>query len=102
VFLEANACGLPVIGGEAGGTADAIDHGRTGLRVNGDSVAEIANAVALLMENRELRLRLSQQGVEWAANFDVNQAVSRFEYLLDEAMHHHRLAEALTSVSADI
>lgn len=102
VFLEANACGLPVIGGEAGGTADAIDNGRTGFRVNGDSVHEIADAIAILMENCELRLRLSQQGMEWASNFDVNQAVLRFEDLLDEAMHHHRLAEALTSVSADI
>lgn len=31
VFLEANACGTPVIGGIAGGTADAIREGVTGL-----------------------------------------------------------------------
>ncbi|WP_263417963.1 glycosyltransferase family 4 protein [Terriglobus albidus] len=103
VFLEANACGLPVIGGEAGGTADAIAHGRTGFRVNGESVYEVAAAISILMENDELRTRLGQQAVEWAANFDVNKAVHRFENLMDEALFKHSAApRSLTSVSADI
>ncbi|QEE28606.1 glycosyltransferase family 4 protein [Terriglobus albidus] len=103
VFLEANACGLPVIGGEAGGTADAIGHGRTGFRVNGELVYEIAAAISILMENDELRTRLGQQAVEWAANFDVNKAVHRFENLMDEALFKHGAApKNLTSVSADI
>jgi phosphatidylinositol alpha-1,6-mannosyltransferase len=64
VFLEANACGLPVIGGIAGGTADAIEDGVSGLRVDGDSVQAIADAVYSLVWNRSLRIRLGTQGAE--------------------------------------
>ena len=35
VFLEAGACGKPVIGGRAGGVPDAITHEVTGLLVEG-------------------------------------------------------------------
>ena len=36
VFLEANACGIPVIAGKAGGSVDAVTDGANGLVVNGD------------------------------------------------------------------
>ena len=45
VFLEAGAAGKPVIGGLSGGTADAIQDGITGLRVDGESASAIATAV---------------------------------------------------------
>ena len=37
VFLEAAACGKPVIGGTAGGTGAAILEGHTGWRIDGTS-----------------------------------------------------------------
>jgi phosphatidylinositol alpha-1,6-mannosyltransferase len=49
VFLEAGAAAKPVIGGQSGGTADAIVHGVTGLRVDGTSAEAIATAVVTLM-----------------------------------------------------
>jgi phosphatidylinositol alpha-1,6-mannosyltransferase len=91
VFLEANACGLPVIGGKAGGTGDAIEHGRTGFRVDSESVDEVADAIFLLMGNAELRRKMSLQGIAWAANFDVEQAVLRFDSLMEEALQLHSL-----------
>jgi len=42
VFLEALACGVPVIGGNQDGTADALLNGRLGTMVNPGNVAEIA------------------------------------------------------------
>jgi phosphatidylinositol alpha-1,6-mannosyltransferase len=48
-YLEAGAAGKPVIGGKSGGTEDAIVDGVTGLRVNGNSSVEIANAVIYLL-----------------------------------------------------
>ncbi len=41
VFLEAGACGIPVIAGRAGGTADAVADGVNGLIVDGEDVAAI-------------------------------------------------------------
>jgi phosphatidylinositol alpha-1,6-mannosyltransferase len=51
VFLEAGAAEKPVIGGASGGTADAIQDGITGIRVNGDDVGAIADAIVKLSRN---------------------------------------------------
>lgn len=82
VFLEAAACGLPVIGGIAGGTADAIDDGQNGVRVDGDSVSQIADAIALLMGNPTMRAAFSRHGIQWASRFDVRRAAVAFEQIL--------------------
>jgi len=62
VFLEANACGLPVIGGRDGGTASAVHHGENGLLVNGHDEAEIAAAMLQLREDDALRARIAATG----------------------------------------
>jgi len=49
VYLEAGAAGKPVIGGKSGGTDDAIVDGVTGIRVDGNSSVEIADAVIDLL-----------------------------------------------------
>jgi phosphatidylinositol alpha-1,6-mannosyltransferase len=64
VFLEANACGLPVIGGRSGGTPDAIAHERSGYLVDPTSAAEVAARLVLLLTDSELRSRLGEQGRE--------------------------------------
>ena len=62
VFLEANACGKPVVGGKSGGTSDAVLDGRTGLLVDGDNAREIANAVLWLLDNRTEAFEMGQRG----------------------------------------
>jgi phosphatidylinositol alpha-1,6-mannosyltransferase len=49
VFLEAGAAGKPVIGGRSGGTGEAIIEGKTGLRIDGTDIEEIATAVRTLL-----------------------------------------------------
>jgi phosphatidylinositol alpha-1,6-mannosyltransferase len=73
VFLEANACGRPVIGGRAGGTAEAVRDGTNGLLVDGEDVAAIAAAALRLLDDPALAARLAAGGLEaareagWAA-----------------------------------
>jgi len=62
VFLEANACGKPVIAGRSGGIADAVLEGRTGLLVSPDSPEALAEAVCRVLGNKEYAKRLGQQG----------------------------------------
>lgn len=62
VFLEANACGKPVIGGKAGGVPDAIADGETGILVDGNSVEEIAHAAIQLLSNKKLAQGMGQAG----------------------------------------
>ena len=91
VFLEASACGLPVVGGTAGGTADAIEEGVSGYRIDGDSVEAIAAALRLLCADAGLRTRLGRQGAERVAtHFTVETAAARFETALESVLARHR------------
>jgi phosphatidylinositol alpha-1,6-mannosyltransferase len=64
VYLEANACAKPVIGGRAGGVPDAIVHGKTGFLVDPGDVDDLARAVVTLLGNRELASTMGRQGLE--------------------------------------
>jgi phosphatidylinositol alpha-1,6-mannosyltransferase len=70
VFLEANACGLPVIGGVDGGTGDAVRDGVNGVLVDGRSVAAIEQAMLRLHDDVVLRGRLVQGGLQAAHEAD--------------------------------
>lgn len=87
VFLEANACGTPVIGGLAGGTADAIENGVSGLRVDGDDRAAVRRAIVDLMTDADLRRKMGRQGLERAVrDFSVDTLVGKFEDILESTM----------------
>lgn len=53
VFIEAAACGRPVIAGDSGGAREALVDGVTGLLVDGSNVDAVADAVASLLEDPE-------------------------------------------------
>lgn len=76
VFIEAMACGLPVIAGNKDGSVDALQNGALGLLVNPDSEAEILNALQKSLLVKEDRLPAStkhelQQKVIDAFGFDT-------------------------------
>jgi glycosyltransferase involved in cell wall biosynthesis len=55
VFLEALACGKPVLAGNTDGSRDPLQDGRVGVLVNPDSVSDIAQAlVAILARTYQL------------------------------------------------
>jgi phosphatidylinositol alpha-1,6-mannosyltransferase len=49
VFLEAAACGRPVVVGDSGGARESLAPGETGLLVKGSDVDEVAGAVGSLL-----------------------------------------------------
>ena len=65
VFLEASATGLPVVAGRSGGSPDAVLDGQTGLVVDGTQVAEVADAVAGLLLDREAAAAMGRAGRAW-------------------------------------
>ena len=65
VYLEASACGIPVLAGNSGGAPDAVQDGRTGLVRDGGSVEIIAETLQELLENHNLRSEMGKQGREW-------------------------------------
>jgi phosphatidyl-myo-inositol dimannoside synthase len=84
VFLEASVSGVPVIGGNSGGTPDAIQDGITGFLVDPNSVDEIAERVIALLEDPSLRVRMGRAGQTWAAGFSW-QAAAEKVWALSEA-----------------
>jgi phosphatidyl-myo-inositol dimannoside synthase len=84
VFLEANACGLPVIAGRAGGSVDAVTDQVNGLLVDGDDTAVIAAAIVRMFEDDALRDRLSIGGAEVAQASGWGRRVEQFLRFCDQ------------------
>lgn len=83
VFLEANACGTPVIGGIAGGTADAIEEGVSGVRVDGDDLDAVRVAIEKLAGDPALRRRMGEAGLDRVRRgFSADACARRFEDLI--------------------
>ena len=61
-FLEAMACGLPVIGTPVGGIPDFLEDGITGMMCHPRDPKSIAEAVLRLTGDRDLRDRITQNG----------------------------------------
>ncbi len=65
VYLEASACGLPVIAGNSGGAPDAVLEGITGLVVDGLDNGAIAAALLTLLENEAKAKAMGEGGRKW-------------------------------------
>ena len=65
VYLEASACGLPVIAGASGGAPDAVIEGVTGYVVDGTDTIDIAEKAVALLADSQLRKNMGQAGREW-------------------------------------
>ncbi len=83
VFLEANACGKPVVAGKAGGTSDAVQDGYNGLLVVGTDVGEIANAICRVFGDEALYSRLRAGGLEHAQKSDSRSRAQQFVRLCE-------------------
>jgi phosphatidylinositol alpha-1,6-mannosyltransferase len=55
VFLEAGACGKPVVGGRSGGAAEAVVHGATGFLVEPDDLQGLVQTLRRLLGDSALR-----------------------------------------------
>jgi len=64
VFLEAAACGKPVIAGNSGGAPDALIDGETGFLVPENDVGAVEERIGLLLADEDLRNRMGEEGRE--------------------------------------
>lgn len=86
VFLEANACGKPVIGSYSGGIPSAVVEGETGLLVEEQNPEALAAAIEKLLADPALAKELGTKGrrrVEQTANWEASAAKLR-EYISRE------------------
>jgi phosphatidylinositol alpha-1,6-mannosyltransferase len=62
VFIEAAACGRPVVVGNSGGARETVVHGETGLLVDGRDAEGVADALATLLEDPPYARRMGKAG----------------------------------------
>ncbi|CAJ53634.1 glycosyltransferase family 4 protein [Haloquadratum walsbyi] len=79
VFMEAMACGTPVIGTDVGGVPTAIDEGKTGYLVPKDEIGELAERIDDSLRDPVSCDRLQERAREWAADHDWNSIAVRIE-----------------------
>ena len=65
VYLEASACGLPVVGGLSGGAPDALLEGETGFAVDGLNPHEVATAISNLLSDENRAKAMGARGRQW-------------------------------------
>ena len=75
VFLEANACGKPVIGGNAGGVPSAIRNGYNGFLVNGNNESNVYDKLTVLLKDKDLRSSIGNNALEWVKGFTYEKLV---------------------------
>jgi phosphatidylinositol alpha-1,6-mannosyltransferase len=65
-FIEASACGKPVIAGLTGGAGEAVIDGRTGILIDPRDTHRLAGAIARLLKNRDYAQGLGKNGRKMA------------------------------------
>ena len=65
VFLEAAACGLPVVAGTSGGAPEAVQEGVTGHVVDPRSPTAVATALAGLLDDPARARAMGAAGRAW-------------------------------------
>jgi phosphatidylinositol alpha-1,6-mannosyltransferase len=79
VFLEAGACGLPVIGTTGSGVEEAVVDGQTGLLVPQNDSSALAEAMLRLLRDETLRARMGAAGRKHAQDQDWAAVAGRVQ-----------------------
>ena len=64
-FLEANACGKPVVAGRSGDAPEGVLDGYNGLLVDPWDVEDVAYGLSMLLTDRDYARRLGENGLRW-------------------------------------
>ncbi len=75
-LLQAAACGVPLVGGRAGGIPEIIQPGLNGELITPGDTAALAQELGKLLASAELRARYGQAGRQWVLErFSINAMV---------------------------
>ncbi len=87
VFLEAFAARLCVLATRIGGISEVVESGQTGLLVEPRNPEMLANGIAKLLNNTNLRARLASNAFEKVvAEYDWNNIAGSFEEVYRRAL----------------
>lgn len=88
--IEAGAVGLPVVVSDAGGLPEVVLHGQTGLVVPKENVEAAAEAILQLVQNRDLRIQLGEQGrLHVQANYSWSSCLEKMLAVYRQVIDKH-------------
>ncbi len=89
VFLEAQACGLPVVAFDNAGVPEAVQDRKTGFLVPAHEMAPFVDAVNRLLSDRELRQQMGQAAASYVRNrHDLKKNYQEIERVLTGVVQH--------------
>jgi len=80
-FIEAAQFGIPSIGGKDGGASDAINHEKTGLICDGNSLEEIYSSIDKLLREHRYK-EYGKVAKEFSYNFHWNKIIESYKMIL--------------------
>ena len=81
-YVEAAQYSIPSLGGKDGGASDAIDHNKTGLICDGNSLDDIYSSLNSMIENKKY-LELGKNAREFVAKFQWKEILKIYKGLLN-------------------
>ena len=81
-YIEAAQFGIPSLGGKDGGASDAIQHDKTGLICDGNSLDEIYSSLNSMIENKKY-LELGRNAKELSSNFNWSNTLEKYKKILN-------------------
>lgn len=101
-FIEAQACGLPVVGGNAGGVAAVVDDGRTGLLVVTGDAEAFAAATERLLRDAPLRTQMGAEALAYVhSRHDLPAAAAHLDAVLRRLAASRAANASATAVSIE-
>lgn len=89
VFLEAMACGLPVVCYDHGGQTDFLDDGKTGFLLPLNDLAGLTRGCTELIENEILSKRIYQYNLQRIEDFFIERTTLGYERVFQSVIGTH-------------
>jgi glycosyltransferase involved in cell wall biosynthesis len=98
--LEAMACGTPIVGADVGGIKYSVRDGQTGFLVPPKDPAALADRLAILARDRELRRRMSRRArLRAVANFTWARVAEQVAGVYAEVVNRTAQVRALVEMA---
>jgi len=89
VFLEAMACGLPVICYDYGGQTDFLKNGKTGFLVGLNNSSEFRGRLEEVMCAPDLMRSMADHNREYVRNYSIQNCAGRYLALFEKVIDDH-------------
>ncbi|MEM2170061.1 MAG: glycosyltransferase family 4 protein [Candidatus Bathyarchaeia archaeon] len=78
-LLQAMAAGLRVVATNVGGNAELVENGKTGILIPPEDPVKLAEAISMLLQNKELAKELRFNARKRVEDYKVEKIVRRYE-----------------------